>query len=47
MIQKHVQDRLAELILDGKVKDGDKVVVVEREGSLDIAAEVAKSDVAA
>ena len=47
VIQKHVQDRLAELILDGKVKDGDKVVVVEREGSLDIASEVAKSDVAA
>ena len=27
MIQKSVQDPLAELILSGRIKDGDKVVI--------------------
>ena len=36
VIQKSLQDRLAELILAGEVKDGDEVVVSESDGHLTI-----------
>ncbi len=40
VIQKHVQDPLAEMILSGKVKDGDKVPVAVAAGELVIGGEV-------
>ena len=43
VIQKAVQDPLAEAILAGRVKDGDTVRISVREGSLAINGEVAKA----
>ena len=37
VIQKHVQDQLAEAVLGGRIGDGDKVVVVEKDGELVVA----------
>jgi ATP-dependent Clp protease ATP-binding subunit ClpB len=37
VIQKHVQDQLAEAVLAGNIADGDRVVVVEKDGDLVIA----------
>jgi ATP-dependent Clp protease ATP-binding subunit ClpB len=40
VIQKHVQDQLAEAVLAGDIADGDKVEVIEKDGDLVIAEDV-------
>ncbi len=40
VIQKHVQDPLAELVLAGDVEDGDKVVATVKDGELVLATDV-------
>ncbi len=47
VIQKSVQDPLAELILEGKIKDGDRVVVIEREGRLEMGTDMTRQSAAA
>ena len=42
MIQKSVQDPLAELILAGRIKDGDTVDVSVRDGELAINGEATR-----
>ena len=41
VIQNELQNRLAELLLEGKVSDGDKVKVTEKKDALDFAIDAA------
>jgi ATP-dependent Clp protease ATP-binding subunit ClpB len=43
VIQKHVQDPLAEQVLNGSVKDGDTVIVSVRNGHLTVNGEDVKA----
>jgi ATP-dependent Clp protease ATP-binding subunit ClpB len=43
VIQKSVQDPLAEQILAGKIKDGDKVAITVRDGALIVNGQPVKS----